>query len=96
MVAVGACRSPGADVAAVGAWPVLWAPYGRRGGVAGPMGPEWPPFGRGWSPEPRMVAVGAWPFPWATNGCCGVWPVPWAPNGCRGGVAVPLGLVWWP
>jgi len=50
-------------MAAVLAWPVHWAPYGRRGGVAGPLGPVWPPWGRGRSPGPRMAAVGAWPVP---------------------------------
>ena len=25
-------------MAAVGAWPVPWAPYGRLGGVTGPLG----------------------------------------------------------
>ena len=37
--------------------------YGRRGGVAGPLGPVWPPWGRGRSPGPRMAAEGAWPVP---------------------------------
>jgi len=50
-------------MAAVGVWPVPWAPYGRSGGVAGPwvlysrcggvagpLGPVWPPWGRGRSP----------------------------------------------
>jgi len=50
-------------VAAVGAWPFHWAPCGRRGGVVGPLGPVWPPWGRGRSPEPRVAAVGAWPVP---------------------------------
>jgi len=66
---------------AVGSWPVPWVPYGCRGGVAGPMGPIWLPWGRGRSPGPRNAAVG-------------VWPVAWARYGCRGGVAGPLGLFW--
>jgi len=49
-------RSPGPSVAAVGAWPVPWAPCGRRGswpvtwakcgrrgGVACPLGTVWLP-----------------------------------------------------
>ena len=42
-------------VAAVGAWPVPWAPCGRRGGVAGPLGPVWPPWWLGRSPGPYTV-----------------------------------------
>jgi len=67
-------------MAAVRAWTVLWVPNGRRGGVAGPLGPVWLPRGRGWSPWPHMAAVGAW-------------PVSWAPYGRRGGVAGALGPV---
>jgi len=80
----------------VGAWPVAYAPYGRRGGVARPLGPVWPPWklacrlapvwpplGRGSSFGSRILAFGAW-------------PVPWAPYGRRGGVARPLGPVWPP
>jgi len=50
---------------AVGAWPVAWAPYGCRGGVAAPqgliwprvdeaspLGPVWSLWGRGWSLRP--------------------------------------------
>jgi len=71
-------RFPGPHVAAVGvwlvlcatcgrrgAWPVTWAPCGRRGGVAGTLGPVWPPCDRGRSPGPRVAAVGAWPVTWA-------------------------------
>jgi len=61
-------------MAAVKAWPVPWAPYGRREIVAGPTGPVWPSWGRGWSRGPHVVAVEAW-------------PVPWAPCGRRGGAA---------
>jgi len=32
-------RSPGPGMAAVGAWPVPWAQDGRRGGLAGLLGP---------------------------------------------------------
>jgi len=70
-------------MSAVKAWPVPWAPCGRRGGVAGFLGRVWPPWGRGRSPGPRVAAVGAW-------------PVPWAPCGCSGGVVGPLGPVWPP
>ena len=65
------------DYGLVGAWPVLWAPHGCRGGVAAPLCPAWPPWGRGRSPGPRMAAVGAW-------------PLPWAPHGRRGDAAAPL------
>jgi len=83
-------------MAAVGAWRVPWAPYGRRGGVAGPLNPEWPPWGRGRFHGLRMDALGAWPVPWAPY--CRRWGVagPEAPNGCHGGVAGPLGPVWPP
>jgi len=46
-------------MAAVGAWQVPWDPYLCRVGVAGPLGPVWPPWGRGRSPETRMAAAGA-------------------------------------
>ena len=42
---VGRGRSPGPCLAAVGAWPLPWAPSGRRGGTAGPLGSVWPPWG---------------------------------------------------
>jgi len=67
-------------MAAVGACLFPWAPYGRRKGVAVPLGPVWPPLGRGRSPWTRMASVG-------------VWPVPWVPYGRRWGVAGPLGPV---
>jgi len=70
-------------MAAVGALPVPWDLYGRRGAVADPLGPVWrlwgrgrspgqrmAAVGRGRSPAPRMVAVGAWPVPWASYGRC--------------------------
>jgi len=60
--------------------PVPWVPSDRRGGVPGPLGPVWPPWGRGRSPETRLATVKAW-------------PVPWAPFGCHGGVGGPLGPV---
>jgi len=65
---------------AVGVWPDPWAPLGRRGGVAIPLGPAWPPWGRGQSPGFHMAAVGAW-------------LVPWTPYSRRGGVSGPPGLV---
>jgi len=83
-------------MAAVGVWPVPWALFDCRGGVAGnldlsgrregvvdPLGPVWPPFRRGRSPGPRLAALVAW-------------LVPWAPSGRLGGVAGPLGPVWSP
>jgi len=109
MAAVGRGRSFGPRMAPVGAWSVPCAPYGRRGGVAGPLRPVWPPCGRGRSPGPRMAAVGrsrfpgprmaavgAWPFPAPCMAAVGVWPVLWALYGRRGGVAGPLGPVWPP
>jgi len=67
-------RSPGPRLAAVGSWVVTWAPSGRHWGVAGPLGPVWPPWGvagllisvwppwgRGPSIRPRLAALGAWP-----------------------------------
>ena len=58
-MAVGRGRSRGPRVFAVAAWTVTWAPCGRRGGVAGPLGPVWPTWGRGRSPGPSTAAVGA-------------------------------------
>jgi len=87
-------RSPGSRVAAMGtwlvpwalrgrfgAWPILWAPCGRR--RASCLQPEWAPWGRGRSPGPNVVAVGE----------C---PVPCSPCGRRGGVAGPLNPTWPP
>jgi len=72
--------SPGPGVAIVGAWPVLSASCGRRGGVAGPLGRHggvcgpsklmWLPWGRGWSSGPRVAAVLAWLVSWAQCGRC--------------------------
>jgi len=70
-------------MAAVGVWPVPWAPYGRLGGVRVLLGPVWPLRGRDRFPGPRMATVKAWPVPWALYGRC------W-------GVANPLGPVWPP
>jgi len=100
MPAVGRGRSPGPRMATVGAWPVSWAPYGRRGGVASPLGPVCLPWGRGRSPGPRMAAMEAWPVDWIPYVCrggvaaMGKWPVPWVPYGRRGGVTVPLRPAW--
>jgi len=80
-------------MAAVGAWPVSWAPYICRVLVAGVLGPVWVPWGHGRSPMPRMGAVGAWPVPYAPYGCRGGVAGPRAPYGRRGGVARPLGRV---
>jgi len=68
-------------MATVEAWPVHWAPYGRRGGVACPLGPAWPPWGCGRFPRPRMADVGAWPAPVASYVR-------------RGGMAGSLGPIW--
>jgi len=46
-------------MAAVGAWPVPWEPRGHREIVAGPLGPVWPSWERGLSPEARVAAVEA-------------------------------------
>ena len=96
-------------MATVGAWPVPWAQYASRGGVAGPLGPTWSPRGRGRSLSPvcppwrrcrfpgeRMAAVGAWPVFWPHMAVVGVSPVPLAPYARREGVAIFLGPVWPP
>jgi len=83
-------------MAAVGAWLVPWAPYGRCEGVAGFLRPVWPLWGRGRSPGSRMVAVGAWPVLYAPYCRRGGVDSPWAPCGRRGGVTGPVGLVWPP
>jgi len=80
-------------VAAVGPWSVPWAPCGRRGNVAGPLVPMWPPWGRGRSPGLRVAAVGAWPVPCTMCGCRGGVVGSLAPCGRRGGVAGPQGPV---
>jgi len=69
-------RSPGPRMIAVGVCPVPWASYGCRGGVAGPLGPVWPPCMRGQSPGPRIAAVGAWSVPWVLYGRRKAWPFP--------------------
>jgi len=48
-------------VASVGAWPVPWALWVHRGGVAGPLGSVLPLWKRGRFPGPRVAAVKAWP-----------------------------------
>ena len=67
--------------------------HGRHGGGAAPLGPVWPPWGRGRSPGPRMAAVGAWPLPSAPPGRRGGVAAPGAPPCSRGGVAAPPGPV---
>jgi len=79
----GSDRSPGYQVAAVGAWPVPGDPCGGLGGVAGPLGTVWLLWGRGRFPGFCVAALGAW-------------PVPGLPCGCRGGMVGPLGPVWAP
>jgi len=83
-------------MAALEAWLVPWAPYGRRGGEARPLCPVWPPRGRCPSCAPRMAAVGVCPVPWAPYGRRGGVTLPFAPYRCRGGVARPLGPLWPP
>jgi len=91
---MGRGRFPGTCYVAVGAWLVFWAPCGRCGGVALPMGsvfrrggvagflcPMRPPWGLGRFAGPRVAAVGAL-------------PVSWALCGGRGGVPGPLSPVW--
>jgi len=89
---LGHCRSPGSRMTVEGTWPVPWSPYGRRGGVAAPLGPALPPLGSGRSPGPRMAGpLGpAWP-PWwrgrstgPRRAAVGAWLVPWATYGSRG------------
>jgi len=94
-------------VAAVGAWPVFWAPYGRHGGVAGRL----EPYGRrGGVANPlclfrvRGGVAGPLGPVWMPRGrgrstgsrmaAVGVWPVFTASYGCHGGVAIPLSPVW--
>ena len=97
---------PGPRVASVGVWtvprapsglvavcPVPWAPSGCRGGVTVPLGPIWPPWGRGRSCGPWVASVGAWTVPWVPSGLVEVWLVPWAPSGLCGGVTRLLGSV---
>jgi len=87
-------RSPGTRLAVVGTWPVPWVPSGRRrgvatslgpsgsrGGVAGPLSPVWPLWGRSQSPGTCLAAVGAWTV--TCNPCMaavGAWLVPWTPS----------------
>jgi len=66
---------------------VSWAPSGCRGGVDCPLGPIWPPWGRGRSPAPCLAAVGASPVLCAPSGRVGAWPIPWVQSGRRGGLA---------
>jgi len=94
MGAVGAWPVSWARMAAVGAWPKSWAPHGRRGGVAGPQGAAWLPWGRGRSPGLRMDAVGAWPIPLSLHGRRGGVAGPLVLHGRRGGVIGPLGPAW--
>jgi len=74
----------GPRMAAVGAWPVPWSPYGRCGGVvvprasygcregvAGPLSPVWLQWGRFWFYGPHMVDLGVASF------LGPVWP-PWS------------------
>ena len=91
--------------AAVGAWPVLWAPCCSRWGVYSPLSPVWPPWGRRrcFAPSGHRGGVAGplgpvW-LPWVrcrSPGLClaavGVWMLPWALSGRCVGVATPLAL----
>jgi len=59
------------------------APSGRLGGVAGPLGLVWSPWGLYSFTGSRLAAIGTW-------------PVPWALSGHRGGFTRLLGPVWPP
>jgi len=73
-------QSPRPCTAAVRAWPLPWALYGRRGRVAGPLGPAWHVL---WAPCGHHGGVGG---PLAT-----VWPS-WK-RGRRWGLTGPLDSV---
>jgi len=76
-------RSPALCVAAVGAGPVPWAPRGRRGGVAGPLGPTKSPWG----------VASPWVLRGRREGVVGPLGLVWAPWGCgqfHGPCVVPL------
>jgi len=96
MAAVGAYLLRWPCMATVRSWPVPWAPYGRRGGVAGPLGPVRPPLGRGQSPGPCKAATGRGRSSRPRMASEGAWLVPWALYACRAGVVGPLGPVWPP
>jgi len=96
MAAVGAWPDPWAPYGCCGGVAVQWAPYGRREGMAGPLGPVLLPLERA-GPLGRV-----WPL-WGRGRSPGSrmpvvreWPVPWTPYGRRCGVAGPLGPVWLP
>jgi len=96
MVVVGRGWSPGPRMTTVGAWPVPWAPYGCRRGMAGPLRLVWPPWRRGQFNGPPMAAGGRGRSPGPRMAVMWEWPVPWASYGFRGGVAGPLFPVWQP
>jgi len=96
MAVVGRGLSTGNRRVAVWAWPVPWAPCGRRGGVAGPLGPVWQPWGCYRSPERRVAAMGRGLSPGNRRVAVGAWPVFWALLLSRWGVDGPLQLVWPP
>jgi len=77
-------------MAAVWAWPVPWALYGRREGVARPQRPVWPTWGRGLSPRLVWLPWGRGPSPELRMAAVVAWLVPRDPYGRRGGVARPL------
>jgi len=77
-------------LATVEAWPILWAPSGRRGGMARPLGPVSPPLGHGLYRWPHLATVGCGLSPWPPLADVGAGPVPWTPSGCREGVVGPL------
>jgi len=80
---------PGFRVAAVGAWPVPCAPYGRRNGVACPLGfistpwgrrcplgTVWTPWGRGSSYALPLAPWGHGQYPVLRLTAVGAWLVP--------------------
>ena len=109
LLAVGRGRSPVLRVATVMAWPVDWArvstvrawpvpctPSGCHGGMAGPLGPVWPPWVRGRSPGPRVAAMGCIWSRGPRLAAMGAWPVCRAPDGRRWCVAGLLAPGWPP
>ena len=86
----GSVLAPWAMGGPVLALPFPWATGGRRGVVAGPLGPRWPPWGHGESPGPRQADVEAWSFPRNPGGRRGGVGGLLGPCGRSGGVAGPL------
>jgi len=77
LASVGARPSPGACVAAVRARPVNWLQSDRRGGVACPLVPVCPAWGRGRIPATHVATVGRARYPDPRVAAVGAWPVHW-------------------